>query len=100
MAEFFQLAKDFQSLGVVGVMGLLGYFIVRYLMAEVERLQKAHADVVSELRVAQESRFKDQVSWAEVFRAASVRDETTAQALTKAMNDQAAAFVKLADKIH
>lgn len=99
MAEIIQLAKDFQGLGVAGVMAVLGYFIVKYLTAEIDRWRVSHASAVAELRASQEARLTDQVRWAEVYRQSSVKDETTGQALTKAMSEQAAAFTKLADKI-
>ncbi|MEK7246628.1 MAG: hypothetical protein AAB223_11475 [Pseudomonadota bacterium] len=97
--ELLKFAERFQSLGVAGVMAFLGYFIIRYLVADIDRWRHSHASAVAELRAAQEARLADQVKWAEAYRQASVKDETTAQALTKAMTDQAAAFVKLADKI-
>lgn len=98
MSELIQLAKDFQGLGVAGVMALLGMVMVRYLKAEVDRERQERASVVAELREAQQERLADQVKWADRFEQASVRGEAVAQRLTASMSEQAEAFQRLVDR--
>lgn len=99
MSELIQLAKDFQGLGVAGVMALLGYVMIRHLKAEADRERQERATLVAELRATQQDRLADQVKWADRFEQSSVRAEATAQKLTASLSEQAEAFQRLTDRL-
>jgi hypothetical protein len=90
--DLIQFARDFQSLGVAGVMALLGVVMLRYLRAEAERERAERSRVVEELRAALAARLADQQAWADRFLEVSVRHEGIAQKVTAAMEQQATAF--------
>ncbi len=67
MTELLQLLKDFDAVGVAGIVLMLAYLAIKYLTAELVRERTEKAELVEKLEAATAARMADKDKAAEQF---------------------------------